>query len=81
MARTLAVILAVVGLLASELQAAPSPADRCAAAKLKAANKKTSAKLKCHQKALAKGKTADPGCLSRAELRFDTAFAKAEVKG
>src|SRR5690349_15277420 len=78
MARFVAAV-AVLGLLATHLHAAP--ADKCAAAKLKAASKKTTAKLKCQQKAIAKSRTVNPGCLSRAEARFATDFAKAEVKG
>ena len=49
MARTLVVGLIVIGLVTGPAGAATSPEARCAAAKLKAANKKTSAKLKCHQ--------------------------------
>ena len=84
MARRLAVVLGVLGLLghlSPRLEAATTPAQRCAAAKMTAAGKKAVAKLKCERKALAKNRAVAPGCLAKAERRFGAAFAKAEVNG
>src|SRR5262245_22759004 len=55
-------------------------ANRCAAAKLKAAGKKAKTKLGCHAKAAKQGGLVDPGCLAKAEERFTAAFGKAEGK-
>src|SRR5262245_39999942 len=60
---------------------AADPAAACAAAKLKAAGKKASAKLNCVAKAAAKGLPVDGLCLSKAETKFAAAFAKADGKG
>lgn len=54
---------------------------KCAAAKLKAAGKKVSSKLKCQAKAAGSGATVDPACLTKAESKFTQAFLKAEAKG
>ena len=59
----------------------PTPAGRCAAAKLHAANVKLSSTLRCHETALRKSRPVDGVCLSRAEAHFNVAFAKAEAKG
>jgi hypothetical protein len=80
MALRLAVIIGLLGLLSPRLDAAMTPAERCAAAKMKAAGRKAFAKLKCQEKALAKHPVADR-CLAKAELRFGAAFAKAELNG
>jgi len=80
MALRLAVIIGLLGLLSPRLDAAMTPAERCAAAKMKAAGRKAFAKLKCQEKALAKHRVADR-CLAKAELRFGAAFAKAELNG
>lgn len=61
--------------------AGPTPAQRCASAKLKAGSKKAAAKIKCHDKAILTGGAVDPACLGRAEEKFTAAFAKAELKG
>ena len=54
----------------------PEP-GKCSAAKLKAAGKKAAAKLGCNAKATAKSLPLDGACLSKAEGKFDDAFAKA----
>jgi len=59
----------------------PTPAQKCAAAKLKAAANKLAPKLACHQKALAHGATVSGTCLAHATSVFTVAFAKAESKG
>ena len=56
-------------------------AEKCAVAKLKAANKKAAARLRCHEKAILQGKRVGSKCLLAADDRFLVAFAKAELKG
>jgi hypothetical protein len=73
-------VLAALLLLARGVPAA-TPADTCAAAKLTAASKKTVSKLACYGKAIKKGIPVDSACLTKAEQKFTTAFAKAEAKG
>lgn len=72
-----------VGLLVPALPAcaAADPAVSCAASKQKAAAKKLSSKMKCHEKAMKKGVGVDPECLVKAEGKFVAAFDKAEEKG
>jgi hypothetical protein len=53
----------------------------CEAAKEKAAGKKAASKLTCHAKAVSKGAAVDPLCLTKAEDKFVSGFAKAEDKG
>src|SRR5689334_14802044 len=66
-------------LFATSTHAGPTPAQKCAVAKNKAASKKTAAKLKCWQKAIATGQpAADSLCLSAAEGKFHSAITKAE---
>jgi hypothetical protein len=66
--------------LTSELWPDPTEND-CASAKLKAAGKKCSCKLKCRSKAAAKGVPVDLACLSKCETKFALSFVKAEDKG
>ncbi len=56
-------------------------AEKCAVAKLKAANRKAFAKLRCHEKAILEGKRVGSACLLAADDHFLVAFAKAELKG
>jgi len=61
----------------------PSPeatAQRCAAAKIKAAGKKAHAKALCYAKAAAAGVPVSQACLDKAEAQFSAAFANAEEK-
>jgi hypothetical protein len=55
--------------------------DKCQAAKIKAAGKKTLDKAKCHAKALQKGVAVDPLCLTKAEDKFAKAITKADTLG
>jgi hypothetical protein len=73
---TVAMLVAMVGIADSA-----TLAEKCAVAKLKAAGRKTNAKVACYAKALAKGAAADPICLSKAESKYATAFQKAESQG
>ena len=75
---TLALIAVVCAPVA---QAASTPAQKCAVAKLKAATHKAAVELKCHKKALATGRAVDPACLEKAQTKFAQAFANAEAKG
>jgi len=84
MARMLVVVVGVALSLLAAVRAADGAATRaekCAVAKLKAANKKAAAKLRCHEKALVQGNRVASACLLAADDRFLVAFAKAELKG
>jgi hypothetical protein len=75
-------VLIVLVVSAGLIHARATPAQKCAAAKQKAAAKRFSAKLKCWQKATtatAGAASADPTCLTTAETKFDAAIAKAET--
>jgi hypothetical protein len=74
-------LLIVLASLSSTRALAADPGGKCAAAKLNAAAKKMTAKLKCHAKAAAKLATVDQECLDKAEAKFVAAFTKAEAKG
>jgi len=76
-----AYVTALVQALQPQARAA-TPAQTCAVAKLKAASKKTTAKMKCEQQNLSTGSDALLGiCFSSAAQRFADAFAKAEALG
>ena len=60
---------------------APLAWDSPTVAKLKAANKKVAAKLRCYEKAVVEGKRVSSVCLLAADDHFLVAFAKAELKG
>lgn len=72
---------AVLVLLAGGTTQALTLAEKCAAAKAKAAGAKVYAKAKCYQKALRTGAMVDTACLVKAEQKFVAAFGKAEAKG
>jgi hypothetical protein len=59
----------------------PTPAVRCATAKLNAVSKKFARELKCYQKAITGGGTLHSACLARAEAAFAGAFGRAEANG
>jgi hypothetical protein len=78
----LALALSLVALVAAPVaQAETTPAQKCAAAKLRAATHKVNAELRCQKKALNKAVPVDPECLAKAQAKFEAAFAKAEAKG
>ena len=52
-------------------------ASKCTSKEWTAAGKKAFAKLKCHAKAVGKGQPTDATCLTTAEMKFSTAYAKA----
>ncbi len=68
-------------LFAVAAHAATDPADRCTAAKIKAAGKKTESKLKCQATAAQRHMSVDQACLMKAEEKFHAAWMKAEAKG
>jgi hypothetical protein len=54
---------------------------RCAAAKMKAAGKRTADKAKCAQRAALTGAAIDPACLAKAVLKFTAAVGMADTLG
>ena len=62
----LGVVGGALGLLTAvrAVDAAATRAEKCAAAELKAAGAKASAKLRCHEKALTQGKAVTSACLA-----------------
>ena len=75
------VVLAVVAGMAAAAGAVPTPAQKCAAAKIKATGKKIGAKAKCQEKGILTALPADSTCLAKAEVKFSSTIAKAELKG
>jgi hypothetical protein len=76
------VLLVLATLVASPVRAGhPTPGEKCAVAKLKAAFKKMAKKAACNEKAVAANVPVDPACLAKAEQDFAAAFQKAEGKG
>lgn len=61
--------------------AAPTPARRCAATKLKAAGSVAAALLGCHASAAKRGDAVDGACLAKAHAKLTSAFTRAEAKG
>jgi len=71
--------LAIVAVISGGAHAATS---KCSSGKIKSSGKKAQAKLGCLSKALGKGLTSvDSTCLAKADVKFSSAFAKAELKG
>jgi len=69
-------VVAFVATSASSALAGATPAQKCAASRQKAAGKKIKAKMGCQSKAKAKNTAVDPACLTKAEAKFSSAFAK-----
>ena len=59
----------------------PTAAQRCAAAKIAAAAKKSRADLACRAKGALAGGPPDSACLLKAQQAFDGAFSRAERRG
>ena len=75
--------IAILTLVCTAVVVAPAfagstPAEKCAAAKMKAVGKKCSARAKCYAKALSTSEAVSQDCLDSAEEKFVTAFTKAE---
>ncbi len=81
MVRVVPCLLLSVALAVTPVMAAPTPAQKCTAAKLKAVGKKYLGKFKCAAKAELKGAGVDPLCLAKVEEKFLAAFASAEARG
>ncbi len=81
---TVVAAVVLVGLGAADA-AGPSPAQKCSAAKQKAAGKKGACKLNCTAKAALAGLPLNAPtvttCLGKCDPTFNTAFTKAEAKG
>jgi hypothetical protein len=60
---------------------AADPEANCTTAKQKAAAKKLSAMVNCHNKAIKKLEPVDAECLAKAQRKVEDSFAKAEAKG
>jgi cysteine-rich repeat protein len=58
----------------------PSSPSKCSSGKKKAAGKKISSKAKCYQKARLKGLPVDSACLTAAQTKYSSSFAKAQSK-
>jgi hypothetical protein len=72
---------AVVVLTAADAAAAPSPAARCAKAKLAAVAAAAKATLRCKGRAIVRADPVDPACLTTAQESLAKAFERAEAKG
>lgn len=75
----LLVLTVAVGVAGSRSQL--TMAEKCAAAKLRATSRKVAAEIECYSHAVRKDAAVHPDCLSKAETKFEAAFAKAEGKG
>jgi hypothetical protein len=73
--------LALLTLAAGTGRAAPTAAQKCAAAKLKAAAAKVLGKAKCQRTALVTSAAVDGACLATVEQKFLAAHAKTEAAG
>src|SRR5882724_853683 len=78
---------AIVGTLAVLALTVPGQAqtiNACSGAKNKCVGKKAASRLKCHEKAEAKGSVVDSTCLAKADVKFSApgsgCIAKAEAK-
>jgi len=75
------IALGMLGLVATMTLASPTPTQRCAATKVKAAGRNVFVTAKCYAKASVAGGEVSPDCLAKAAKRFQAAFAKADAKG
>jgi hypothetical protein len=73
--------LGLIAVVSAPVAQAATPAQKCAAAKLKAAKTKTATELKCYKKAFLAGSQVDAACLAKAQEKFAKAFADAEARG
>jgi hypothetical protein len=81
-ARTAIVLSSVLGCsFAASLTHAAEPEAICTTSKQKAAARKLGAMVNCHNKAIKKAEPVDTECLAKAQLKFETSFARAEAKG
>ena len=64
MRRVLLVTLVVACIAAATVASGTTPAERCSAAKLRAAARKANGKLRCEATGALRGSTADPNCIA-----------------
>jgi len=74
-------VLIVLAVSTGLVYAGGTPAEKCAAAKSKAASKKIASKLRCYQKALLAGTGVDKTCLTAIETKFIDTISKIDGKG
>ena len=81
--RAVVMVLAavVVVVAATSIEAATTPARRCASAKLKSAGTTSAGLLNCHASAAKRGAVPDGACLAKAHAKLTKAYASAEAKG
>lgn len=77
----LAITILACGIASAGPAHAATDAEKCRAAKIKAAGKKVSARANCYAKAALQSESVDPACLQKAEDKFVAAYQKAEDKG
>jgi hypothetical protein len=68
-------------MLSVPVEAAVTPAQRCAAGKLRETCRKTNCKLRCEGRAARRGEAVEPLCVSRCEQKFALMFSKLEARG
>lgn len=78
--RTLVVLL-LAACLAAPAGSAVDPAVKCSAAKLRAAARKASGKLKCYAGATLHGLPTDQPCLDKVEAKFNAVWQHIEAAG
>jgi hypothetical protein len=78
--RSIAITLLAVAVTAPVASAA-TDAERCAAAKLRAAGQKAKARLYCYGRGALAGTTVDGACLAKIESKFSATWARIEGRG
>src|SRR5262249_7196726 len=78
--RTVGAVLVTLS-LAAGIAGASQPGERCAAAKLRAAGRKSAGKLNCQAREVLRRDGSEVDCLARIESKFASAWAKIEAKG
>jgi hypothetical protein len=79
MVRVVAVVLGLIVVLGAAIEARAVDGATCPSRKVKATAKMAEGLLKCHEKAAARGTTADPLCLGKAATKFAASFASADA--
>jgi hypothetical protein len=66
---------------AAVAEAAPTPAAKCAAAKMKAVGKRGRDRLVCHVRAIGRGTAVDPACIAKADDSFTAVLTRLDTSG
>ena len=74
-------LVVLVGATTMPAEARPTPAQKCAAAKMKCVAKEFLAALGCHGKAALAGSAVDTACLAKAQSKQGSCWQAAEGKG